>query len=180
MKTATRRKQIPGFSKYSVTDKGDVYSYLGTKPRKLKPLTNNCGYHQVNLYDDKGARKAKLVSRLVLETFLGKPASNMDASHIDGDRTNNKLSNLVFESHSANINRHIVKRKKVNKINDLTEQQQGFILQIIKNSLMSVTELSQKTGITQSAISKFCGKNGVKAQKGRFNKKVDLSLTVIQ
>lgn len=60
------------------------------KPWKLKKT----GYLQVDL--GKGCRK--LVHRLVLEAFVGPCPEGMECCHNDGDRTNNKLTNLRWDT----------------------------------------------------------------------------------
>jgi hypothetical protein len=49
-----------------------------------------------------GKRVNRLVHRLVLEAFVGPCPDGMEACHWDGDPTNNSLSNLRWDSRSAN------------------------------------------------------------------------------
>lgn len=69
---------------------------LGTKPN---------GYRYVVLGSGKSRRTAT-IHRLVLETFIG-PAGEREASHLDGDRGNNRLSNLAWETRDENHRRKI-------------------------------------------------------------------------
>lgn len=50
---------------------------------------------RVTLYKD-GNPKDFLVSRLIAETFLGAPSSQMTVNHTDGDSLNNNVSNLEW------------------------------------------------------------------------------------
>ena len=48
--------------------------------------------------------KTYLVSRLILAAFVGPPADpKMDAGHMDNDKTNDRLSNLQWQTHRDNI-----------------------------------------------------------------------------
>ncbi len=69
----------------------------------LKPFPHHrLPYLQVNLCGSSGARRV-LLNRLVCETFNGPAPSNVHhAAHDDGDRRNNRASNLVWKTVSEN------------------------------------------------------------------------------
>lgn len=69
---------------------------------RLKPTLNNRGYLQVSLMDADGKRKICLVHRLVLEAFKGPAKFGQECCHRDGDRLNNRLTNLRWGSRSEN------------------------------------------------------------------------------
>lgn len=50
-----------------------------------------------------GKKKYYYVHVLVLDAFVGPRPKGMEACHNDGDGTNNKLSNLRWDTHKANI-----------------------------------------------------------------------------
>lgn len=57
----------------------------------------------VRLVECSGQRgQAYYVSRLVLLAFVGDPVGGMEASHINGDRLDNRLANLCWESRAEN------------------------------------------------------------------------------
>jgi hypothetical protein len=99
-------KTITGFENYEVSN----YGFVKRKKSKrlLKPEINPTGYMIVTLYGKSG-KKRKSVHRLVcsefnsLSEFLG-----AEVNHIDGDKTNNHLSNLEWVTHTENI-RHAFK-----------------------------------------------------------------------
>lgn len=95
-------KDIVGYEGlYSVSDSGDVWSYRAG--RVLKSKTTTAGYVQVCLYKN-GTPSYKLVSRLVLEAFVGPaPSDEYQADHIDADPTNNAVSNLRWLSRQENV-----------------------------------------------------------------------------
>lgn len=50
-----------------------------------------------------GSKREDRVHRLVLETFVGPCPEGMEGCHYDGDPTNNRLDNLRWDTHVANI-----------------------------------------------------------------------------
>lgn len=60
------------------------------------------GYKVVRLCKD-GQQTTRYVHRLVLESFVGKPTNGAECCHIDGNRSNNCLSNLQWGTHSNNM-----------------------------------------------------------------------------
>jgi len=98
---------IPGFPGYEVSNFGAIKSYKQTKIGKLLTLNKNKkGYLQVRLQDLDGAQATKLVHRLVLMAFV--PTEGMEhltVDHIDGNITNNNLSNLRWMTAEENLSR---------------------------------------------------------------------------
>jgi len=84
---------------YKVSNLGEVYSIRSSK--KLKILKCNNGYYAVNL-TRKGEREQKAIHRAVLESFRGKCPENMEGCHNDGNRRNNCLSNLRWDTRKNN------------------------------------------------------------------------------
>jgi hypothetical protein len=72
------------------------------KERFLKLSTNSDGYCHVKLYKD-GISKTYKVHRLVVEAFIEKDDTREYVNHIDGDKLNNKLSNLERCTPSENV-----------------------------------------------------------------------------
>ncbi len=78
---------------------------------KFKTLSTDMdGYKRVNLYaKDKGLKPVnKSVHILVLNAFIGECPKDKEGSHLDGDITNNRLSNLQWENHLDNESRKII------------------------------------------------------------------------
>jgi len=83
-----------------------ITSYGATRivyERILKQFKTSDGYYAVNLVDkENGKRKQFRVHRLVLLAFKGAPPEGMVACHNDGDTSNNKLSNLRWDTQQGN------------------------------------------------------------------------------
>lgn len=99
---------------YKVSNLGRVFGKRG----ELKQRLNSDGYCQVTLGSGGGTRKYRgknrrvfRVHRLVAICFIPNPENLPDVNHIDYDRTNNRVSNLEWLSHSENV-RHSSKTGK--------------------------------------------------------------------
>lgn len=105
--TDTELKDIPGFEgRYAITKDGRVWSYPKGRNNKngmwLKPFFHHCGYHLVCLTDGSVNKKTHLCHRLVAEAFIPNPDNLPQVNHIDGDKTNNAISNLEWCDNSYN------------------------------------------------------------------------------
>lgn len=92
---------VEGSVSHIVTTSGRVYSNLsragsGNEWHELSHRLTKTGYHRVQVTID-GKRVDKYVHRLVLETFSPKDGMEMlDCAHIDDNKNNNTLSNLMW------------------------------------------------------------------------------------
>ena len=62
------------------------------------------GYVQITIWD-RGIRRTKYVQKMVWEAFNGPLEPSQRVAHMNGDRTDNRLSNLFLESHSDSMKR---------------------------------------------------------------------------
>lgn len=101
---------IPGFPRYAIDENGTVLSICGrggvrgggvhkslpwNNARRLKPVTASRGHHVVTLHQDKNVRRV-FVHVLVLTGFVGPCPNGLQCRHLDGNPTNNRVSNLVW------------------------------------------------------------------------------------
>lgn len=102
------------------------------KPLKLK--VRDDGYLSVALRKD-GKYHGRLVHRLVLEAFVGPCPKRHECCHKDGDRQNNKRSNLYWGTRQDNMNdmiRHGLSTKgEKNSQAKLTDEQVVEIVKLI-------------------------------------------------
>lgn len=74
---------------------------LHRKGRVLRPNVGPHGYLLVSLSKD-GVAKTRRVNRLVCSAFFGQQPETMLACHCDGDKTNNFLTNLRWDTAANN------------------------------------------------------------------------------
>lgn len=75
--------------------------YITNGRKALKTYTINSGYMCLKLYKN-GIKKSVLLHRVIAETFLPNPHSKPEVNHIDGDKSNNAVSNLEWVTSSEN------------------------------------------------------------------------------
>lgn len=104
-----KRISIPGLQGYMVDEAGTVWSsHKGrfdrwSEPHIIKPYKDKRGYMHVTLRPA-GLKKRFSVHVLVAVAFIGERPSNANIAHIDGDPSNNALTNLAYVSQKENIN----------------------------------------------------------------------------
>ena len=104
-------KKIPVCEGYCVGDNGTIWSRwrsngkgfeLGRQYRQLK-FGNSRGYLFVRLKRTDGLYVTWYVHRLVLDVFIGNCPDNMEGCHNDGNKANNNLSNLRWDTKNNNM-----------------------------------------------------------------------------
>lgn len=107
-KTKIEWRTIEGFNDYMISNTGIVKSCKNNLTRILKAGVDSSGYKLVGLCKD-GLQKSFRVHNLVAETFI-EPSNGRLVNHIDGNKLNNKVSNLEYVSYSQNLD-HAYKNK---------------------------------------------------------------------
>lgn len=127
---------------YDIDEQGNIFSH---KTKKfLTGSVFNTGYLMVRLTVN-GIKKGYAVHRLVAKAFIPNPDNLPVVNHIDGDKTNNNLSNLEVCSksenalHSCYVLKHNIKPVIQIKDNENIEYP-------------SISEAARQLNITNSAI----------------------------
>ncbi len=116
-------KDIVDFPNYQVSNLGNVKNIKTNKILKWMENPKNEGRYicyEVILYNL--TRKVgfhKKVHRLVAEAFLTNPENKSDIDHIDGNTSNNNLTNLRFATRTENRNNKNNKAKYTNPTNSI-------------------------------------------------------------
>ena len=104
-------KSIPGFIGYEVSNTGKFRSYrhphwktkgLRAYPRLLTVHVGMFGYVHVSLMTNDGRLVTKAAHSIVLLAFVGPRPKGLVCCHKDGNRRNNRLSNLRWDTPEAN------------------------------------------------------------------------------
>lgn len=172
-------KDINGYeSIYQVSNLGNIRClHFGNKNsnviKNLKASFNNAGYLKIELHKD-GKRKMFYVHRIVANAFIPNPNNLPQINHIDGDKTNNKISNLEWVTSKENINHAI--SNNLATMNHMSGRKGKLhpnskpILQYDISGIFicewyGIAEASRNTGISESAISN-CLNNHHKSSGG--------------
>lgn len=87
-------RDIRGFENYQVSNLGRIYSKKRRACLKVKRLAGR-GYYQVRLSKE-GKYYYKNLHRLIAETFIPNPNKYRTVNHINGNKLDNRLSNLEW------------------------------------------------------------------------------------
>ena len=93
---------IENYPDYEISDYSRVRSHKYNTPRILKARLHTRGYSLVRLANDYGWID-RTVHSLVAEAFIGLCPIGMCVRHLDGDTSNNCLSNLSYGTYSQNL-----------------------------------------------------------------------------
>jgi hypothetical protein len=156
-------KDIPGFvGLYEVSNLGTVRSKNRTvrhncggdktvRSQIISQLITPNGYCQVSLWRE-GKRKVFSVHRLVLLAFVGKCPTGYEVRHLNSIKTDNRLVNLAYGTHSENVIDTInLGRNSRQKLNP------ELVLKIRKraNNGETIKALAAEYRVSERAISKI-------------------------
>jgi hypothetical protein len=89
--------------KYFVSECGRVFSFGRHGVfAEIKSSLDTRGYPIVGVYVD-GVRKTVKVHKMVLETWVSDRPEGLEAAHLDGNKQNNHVSNLIWCTHIENM-----------------------------------------------------------------------------
>jgi len=162
-------KQITNYPNYLITLTGKVFS-LNTMQFLSESKTSN-GYKQVTI-KNKNGNKTFLLHRLVALTYLNNNELKSQVNHIDGNKTNNLLINLEWNTPSENqkhahrlgLNKSTLNHKKaVSNIGKLVGRENGIKGGIKKRKLI----INIENGIFYNGLQEAAYSIGIK--KGTLN-----------
>jgi len=146
---------------YDVTYDGRVLSrtnWRGTGLRELTQTPNADGYPSVRL-SIHGERRHIAVHRLVAAAYLPPPAPGQQLRHLDGDKTNNRASNLAWGTAAENAaDRELhgrTARGESNGFSRLTTAQVDEIRRRYSAGEGNQHELADEFGVHQTHISRI-------------------------
>lgn len=128
-----------------------------TKERILKVKKDRLGYSRVKLSKN-GISNLKYIHRIIAEAFIDNPKNKGEVNHIDGNKDNNKTSNLEWCSRSENVKHafelklHKTLKGELNNKSKLNKKDVNSIRRIYKESNITQTELAKKYNVTSANI----------------------------
>lgn len=144
-------RPIADFPGYAVSETGEVISFKRSKPTLLKPYVYpGLGYLMVGLTKS-GVCKKTYIHTLVAQAFLGDRPEGYFVDHKDGNKLNNRYSNLHYVTPHGNANNPNTlphnsfyrKRRRVVAIKDGVER-----------TFDSVTQMGRELGVDPSNVFK--------------------------
>lgn len=153
-------RKIPGYVNYEASTFGGVISYARGY-RRLKQCEGNYNLH-VSLYRN-GKDLTINVGCVILMTFVGPCPDGLECCHSDGNYYNNRLDNLRWDTHQANIDdrtRHGTTAKgsrsgpAILVESDIPKIREMLYLGVFQK------DIAQKFGVDSRTISEIaCGRN---------------------
>jgi hypothetical protein len=105
-------KDVVGYEgTFQVSNQGRLKSFFRKEPIIRKIHANKAGYIQITFQINK-KRINKQIHRFVAEAFIPNPENKPHVNHINGIKTDNRLENLEWCTHSENM-KHAYKMKLI-------------------------------------------------------------------
>lgn len=168
-------KDIQGYENiYQVSNKGNVRSLdridIIKDGRKfvrtgkvLKAKICRKGYHRVQLCINSKCKHCN-IHRLVAIAFIPTTNYNLQVNHIDGDKTNNYVSNLEWVTNSENFN-HAMKNNLLNLTSKSKVVRQYTLDGVFIKEYPSTLQVERELGFTHSGIG-MCARGLYKQSQG--------------
>lgn len=136
---------------YIVYADGKVFGRMG---HFLSPKTDRYGYEAVTLFVD-GKSIYKTVHRLVAEVFIPNPENKPTVNHKDGDKKNNNLPNLEWNTWKENKEHAVLNGLcaygETNGKSIHTEEQIHEVCRLLSDGFRNV-DIAKKTGIHRHEV----------------------------
>lgn len=163
-------KDIPGYKGlYRVSSFGRIKSLK--KNIIMKPILQSNGYCHIGL--NNGVQKQFRLHRIIANTFIPNPENKPQVNHKDGNKQNNRIENLEWNTPKENMNHAM--RTGLNRPSMIGRfgadhntskpclqiSSDGFLLAVYGSQY----EAMRQTGICQTTINK-CSKGKIKMAGG--------------
>lgn len=153
----TEWRSIPGYPGYMASDDGQIKSFRREEAGYvLKQHKATNGYMRVRLKGENGKANCAGVHRFVAMAFIPNPDHLPEVNHKNGNKTDNRVSNLEWCTSSQNQlhaykelgKKSWAKGKSFNRQAKLTPTE----VRIIRTSTVSCSELAEYFGICEATV----------------------------
>lgn len=146
-------RDVLGFEElYQVSNFGNVRTVKNGEA-EMSQQENRNGYMTVHLRN-KGVERRAMVHRLVAEAFIPNPDELRDVNHKNGNKSDNRVENLEWVSHSDNM---------AHSFRELGKNVRHIVQLDLDNNFIerwnSIIEASEATGICRTDIGECCRGN---------------------
>lgn len=120
-----------------------------------KTQRNPAGYPDIAIWDKQIKKQRRLlVHRMVAVTFIPNPHNYSEVNHIDGNKTNNNITNLEWVDHLTNMIHSVKELGNNRKFTDkqIEEILQDYVPYAKQNEPGSTVWLANKYGVRVEAI----------------------------
>ena len=143
-------RDVLGFEElYQVSNFGNVRTVKNGEA-EMSQQENRNGYMTVHLRN-KGVERRAMVHRLVAEAFIPNPDELRDVNHKNGDKSDNRLENIEWVSHSDNM---------THSFRELGKNVRHIVQLDLDNNFIerwnSIIEASEATGVCRTDIGECC------------------------
>ena len=145
---------IKDHPRYEINKDGVIRNKQNKKVKAQ--YVGSTGYYMVS-FSYKNKSNPHRVHRLLATTFIKNPLNAPHVNHIDGDKLNNKLSNLEWVTHAENM-KHAFDNKLANNTGEnngqskLTEKQVIEIKTLLNNGNLSQYKIAKLYGVSRSCV----------------------------
>lgn len=153
-------RPIPGFTGYRIDCGGNVYSCLTNRGdisflwKPIKSQLKHGGYLQVGLIERRGKVVWRSVARLVLLSWIGPCPPNQQCCHNDGNKLNNCVVNLRWDTQVGNYADRIkhgtssfgIHRKRKLTVQDVVE------IRNLRKSGETMPAIAKRFGLDKSTV----------------------------
>ena len=160
--------QVSNYGRVKSLDKIDSKGYH-RREKILRTPSSKDGYCQTGLTKE-GIRKMYKVHRLVADAFISNPKNKPQVNHIDGNKTNNHITNLEWVTRAENMKHaykigltkgnkgHKHSEKTKNRMSNSHKDKYGIKVICITTGevFSSIRTASQNTNATENGISLCC------------------------
>ena len=144
------------YKNYLIYEDGRIYSKRFKK--FLTPKKNWDGYHRIQIWENGNCRMVSW-HRVVAEAWIPNPENKPFVNHKNGDKTDNRVSNLEWVTQKENIAHAWTTGLSKRQLNNPKLSKQIDVYDLFFNFIAtypSTMEIERKMGIPHNYVSKSC------------------------